>query len=89
MKLPSNIEHLVDLAEQTAEGSTSKISLLKKVRKAIEIKNGEEILKNNGGKCTGCGKEIPEERLKAVPGTTLCVSCTSAQEKKEKGGANK
>lgn len=27
------------------------------------------------GSCRICGAEIPEERLEALPGTALCVSC--------------
>ncbi|ARK12974.1 TraR/DksA family transcriptional regulator [Fibrivirga algicola] len=29
--------------------------------------------------CIKCGNEIPEGRLKAVPGTRTCVRCSSAQ----------
>ncbi len=35
------------------------------------IENGEY------GLCTVCGKEIPKERLEAVPHTRLCVPCKS------------
>ena len=34
------------------------------------------------GICIGCGKEIPKERLEAVPHTQLCVPC-KMKEKKE------
>lgn len=27
--------------------------------------------------CDGCGRKIPKERLKAVPGTCLCVQCAA------------
>ena len=27
------------------------------------------------GKCTNCGKEIPEERLEARPWASLCIDC--------------
>jgi RNA polymerase-binding protein DksA len=30
------------------------------------------------GRCEKCGGEIPEERLEAVPTTTLCVACKRA-----------
>jgi len=32
--------------------------------------------------CVSCGEEIPEERLKAVPGTTTCVKCAMVPKKK-------
>ena len=31
-------------------------------------------------RCDGCGGSIPLTRLRAVPGTTLCVACARAQE---------
>jgi len=38
----------------------------------------------NYGKCEECGGEIGIERLKARPVTTLCISCKSAQEARER-----
>jgi RNA polymerase-binding protein DksA len=32
------------------------------------------------GKCTNCGKEIPEERLEARPYATLCIDCQRLRE---------
>ena len=29
------------------------------------------------GECSGCGEEIPEGRLAAIPTTSLCVSCAT------------
>lgn len=29
--------------------------------------------------CVKCGNEIPERRLKALPGTRVCVNCSSTQ----------
>jgi DnaK suppressor protein len=36
------------------------------------------------GRCEGCGKEIAEERLKAIPYTTRCTACEQRLE--EEGG---
>jgi RNA polymerase-binding protein DksA len=33
------------------------------------------------GKCTNCGKEIPEERLEAVPWASLCIDCQRLRER--------
>ena len=33
------------------------------------------------GTCARCGKEIPEERLEAVPYATLCVECRRIEER--------
>jgi len=38
------------------------------------------------GRCEECGDEIGLERLKARPVTTLCISCKSAQEARERQG---
>jgi DnaK suppressor protein len=32
------------------------------------------------GQCENCGKEIPEERLQAVPYAQLCVNCQKQRE---------
>jgi len=34
------------------------------------------------GYCVVCGKEIPENRLRAIPYTVVCVDCKNAEEKK-------
>ncbi|TML13715.1 MAG: hypothetical protein E6G33_11420 [Actinobacteria bacterium] len=34
------------------------------------------------GKCTNCGKQIPEERLEALPWATLCIDCQRDQERR-------
>ena len=32
------------------------------------------------GKCTNCGRQIPEERLEARPYATLCIDCQRQRE---------
>ncbi|MGH7839991.1 MAG: RNA polymerase-binding protein DksA [Candidatus Binataceae bacterium] len=39
------------------------------------------------GRCEECGDEIGLTRLKARPVTTLCISCKSAQEVRERAGS--
>ncbi len=36
------------------------------------------------GICLGCGKEIPRERLEAIPYAFMCVSCASAAERRNR-----
>lgn len=38
------------------------------------------------GRCEECGAEIGLERLRARPVTTLCISCKSSQEARERQG---
>ncbi|MDX1535309.1 MAG: TraR/DksA C4-type zinc finger protein [Candidatus Spechtbacterales bacterium] len=49
----------------------------------IELKNTNEALERieNGtyGKCTNCGKSIPEKRLKAMPEARLCIECANKE----------
>jgi len=33
------------------------------------------------GICTNCGKQIPEERLEALPWATLCIDCQRQRER--------
>jgi YteA family regulatory protein len=34
------------------------------------------------GTCTNCGRQIPEERLEALPWATLCIDCQRDQERR-------
>ncbi len=53
--------------------------LLKKIDEALDR------LKNNTyGICERCEEEIPYQRLKARPVTTLCIACKTLQEQEEK-----
>ena len=35
------------------------------------------IMRPDFGNCQGCGREIPFERLEALPASTLCAECAS------------
>lgn len=53
--------------------------LLTKIKSALERIDSGEF-----GVCESCGDDIGEERLKARPVTTLCISCKKKQEALEK-----
>jgi YteA family regulatory protein len=38
------------------------------------------------GRCSVCGRAIPEERLEAIPETQLCVECSEAQASADRTG---
>lgn len=66
--------HMADTATETYERELDEgleedaRDQLRQVEKALErIESGEY------GRCEICGKEIPVERLEAVPWTTLCI----------------
>ena len=42
----------------------------------------ERIQDGTFGKCVNCGKEIAEERLKALPWATLCIDCRRLEERR-------
>ncbi len=53
--------------------------LLKKIDEALD-----RLKKNTYGICERCEEEIPYQRLKARPVTTLCIACKTVQEQEEK-----
>ena len=44
----------------------------------------DRINQNRYGHCIKCGKEIPQERLEVLPYALMCVSCASAEERKNR-----
>jgi len=53
--------------------------LLKKIDEALD-----RLKKSTYGICERCEEEIPYQRLKARPVTTLCIACKTLQEQEEK-----
>lgn len=56
--------------------------LLAKIDEAFE-----RIDSGTYGRCEECGDEIGTARLRARPVTTLCITCKSAQEARERVGS--
>ena len=44
----------------------------------------ERIYKGKFGYCERCGREIPQERLEALPYAMMCVQCASMAERKKR-----
>ena len=44
----------------------------------------DRINQGTYGRCVKCGKEIPQERLEVLPYALMCVTCASAQERKNR-----
>ena len=44
----------------------------------------DRIKQGKYGLCLGCGKEIPEPRLDAIPYAALCINCQSKEEKRNR-----
>ena len=44
----------------------------------------DRINQGTYGRCVKCGKEIPQERLQVLPYALMCITCASAQERKNR-----
>lgn len=75
-------DHLADHATETFmreldEGLEENVEhLLEEIEAALE-----RIEKGTYGTCAACGRQIDEERLRAVPYATLCIDDKRAQER--------
>ena len=50
-----------------------------------QIENAlDRINQDKYGRCIKCGKEIPEERLEALPYALMCIQCASAEERRNR-----
>jgi RNA polymerase-binding transcription factor len=69
-------EGFADSAQVTAERSqliTMVQQLLARQRDVIDAL--AKLESGTYGKCENCGKDIPAERLQAIPATRLCMEC--------------
>lgn len=44
----------------------------------------DRIKQNRYGICIKCGKDIPQQRLKALPYALMCVSCATEEERRRR-----
>ena len=66
--------HLADTASETFERELDEGLEEDAERQLHDVEDALERIENGTyGKCDACGKEIPEERLEAIPWTKLCV----------------
>jgi RNA polymerase-binding transcription factor DksA len=68
-------------AEFTEELAELAVRRLRGLEHAIERAESGKL-----GHCEGCGGSIPAARLRALPGTTLCIRCAR---RNETGGASR
>jgi DnaK suppressor protein len=73
--------HPADIGSETYERGKD-IGLLDNSRSLLKRVDEALVKLDNGtyGHCDKCGKPIPDERLAAVPHTSLCRECKLAQE---------
>ncbi len=58
---------------------TQDANRLKQIDNAID-----RINQNKYGRCVLCGQEIPKERLEVLPYALMCISCASAEERRNR-----
>lgn len=73
-----------DFAEQAGERENDDVLRTISAESRHEIQQIHQALQRldegSYGECSSCGVDIGEERLQAVPYTTLCIKCAAAQE---------
>ena len=81
----ANSGKLTDIAEIASSVSDGELEMLVAEEDARELKQIEDaiarIRAGHYGMCEQCGRAIKKARLKAIPFTTLCVSCKEEEEK--------
>jgi DnaK suppressor protein len=69
--------HLADVAPSAVDADVEVLQmergLLEQINEALD-----RLDRNEYGRCQECGKDISEERLKALPYTPFCVACARA-----------
>ena len=92
---PGSLQEETEEISGTADnhlGETATATLDREIDYSLEENSGEVLaaidraLKRlddgSYGTCVNCGKEIPEERLEAIPWTELCIDDQRAQEQR-------
>jgi DnaK suppressor protein len=81
-------EAFPDVSDQASAEVDQNFSMRNKEREQELLKKNDEALdrmnKNVYGICERCEEEIPYQRLKARPVTTLCIACKTLQEQEER-----
>jgi RNA polymerase-binding protein DksA len=74
--------HPADLATDAADREMNSMLATSEGEMLYEIDEAlRRIISKKYGKCEGCGKNIKEDRLLAVPYARLCVKCKEKEEK--------
>jgi RNA polymerase-binding protein DksA len=83
---PLNSNHLSDLVSDAAEREKAFLFASRDGASLSDIRDAlRRIEEGTFGTCLRCGGEIPVERLKAVPNTTMCITCKALEDRRRKG----
>ena len=77
-----DFESLVTAAQLASQHETDELLRRRLERRLTELEHVQRRLEQGSyGRCEICGGEIPEERLEAMPDTTVCVPCQRTRER--------
>lgn len=77
-----DFESLVTAAQLASQHETDELLRRRLERRLSELDHVQRRLEQGSyGKCEICGGKIPEERLEAMPDTTVCVPCQRTRER--------
>jgi DnaK suppressor protein len=77
-----DFESLVTAAQLASQHETDELLRRRLERRLSELDHVQRRLEQGSyGKCEQCGEQIPEERLEAMPDTTMCVPCQRTKER--------
>lgn len=87
-QMQTEIEHDSDEGDPDVYEREKLLAVMRTLEEKVEsIDDALKALEQGHyGVCERCGAEIGAERLKALPGTTLCVKCKAETEKMLKRG---
>jgi len=90
IKLPKDTGGGRDVADAASEGAEAELDTQLAALESRELAQIEQaiqlIREGQYGKCEICGRSIPIARLRALPFTTLCVTCQREAEDVGSGG---
>jgi DnaK suppressor protein len=77
-----DFESLVAAAQLASQHETDELLRRRLERRLSDLDRiNRRLEQGEYGKCEQCGAPIPEERLAAMPDTTLCVSCARQKQR--------
>ena len=77
-----DFESLVAAAQLASQHETDELLRRRLERRLADLDRiNRRLQQGEYGKCEQCGAEIPEERLAAMPDTTLCVNCARQKQR--------
>ena len=74
----------LDRANDAANQEVSKACAVHDKKRLVQLRKTLKLMDNDTyGCCSGCGVDIPNDRLEINPSYTDCLECTIAQERKD------